>query len=167
MRKFILYSAGAIAVLATGVQSAHAQVQPPRPLAVYVNPAQPLSFGAFYQSGGGGSIVMSSSGFRSATGDVVLANLGYSVSPALFEVEGLPGTIVTLMNGPDVTLRGSNGGSMVLHLGDSNPTAPFLLTSNSPSRTVVTVGGTLTVGSAGANPPGIYNGSFSITFIEQ
>lgn len=147
--------------------AAYAQVQPPRPLSVYVNPAQPLSFGAFYQGPLGGSISVSSTGSRSSSGDVVQAGLGYSFSPAMFEVEGLPGTIVSILNGPDVTLSGSNGGSMTLHIGNSDPGTPFILTTSSPSRTVVTVGGTLTVGPPASNPPGSYNGSFTITFIEQ
>ncbi|MBS1614828.1 MAG: DUF4402 domain-containing protein [Bacteroidetes bacterium] len=147
--------------------SAKAQVQPPRPLSVYVNPAQPLSFGAFYQGPLGGSISVAPTGSRSSTGDVVQAGFGYSFSPAMFEVEGLPGTIVSILNGPDVTLTGSNGGSMLLHIGASSPSSPFILTTTPPSRTVVNIGGTLTVGSPASNPAGSYNGTFTITFIEQ
>lgn len=147
--------------------SVKAQVQPPRPLSVFVNPAQALSFGAFYQGSTGGSIIISPTGSRSATGDVVLVNLGFTVSPALFEVEGLPGTLVSILNGPDVTLNGSNGGTMTLRVGNTNPSSPFIITTNPPSRTVVNVGGTLTVGTPAANPPGSYSGTFDITFIEQ
>jgi hypothetical protein len=146
---------------------ANAQVQPPRPLSVYVNPAQALNFGAFYQGTSGGSIIISPTGSRSATGDVVLVNLGFTVSPALFEVEGLPGTIVSILNGPDVTLHGSNGGSMTLHVGSTSPSSPFIINTNPPSRTVVNVGGTLTVGTPALNPPGSYSGTFDITFMEQ
>lgn len=144
-----------------------AQVQPPRPLSVFVNPAQPLSFGAFYQGPIGGSVTVSPTGSRSSTGDVVQAGFGYTFSPAMFEVEGLPGTIVSILNGPDVTLTGSNGGSLLLHIGASGPSNPFILTTTPPSRTVVNIGGTLTVGAPAANPPGSYNGTFTITFIEQ
>lgn len=146
--------------------SAGAQVQPPRPLSVYVNPAQALNFGAFYATTGG-SVVVSPTGSRSGTGDVVLISLGYTVTPALFEIEALPGTIVSILNGPDVTLHGSNGGSMMLHVGSASPGSPFIINTTPPSRTVVSVGGTLTVGTPAANPPGSYNGTFNITFIEQ
>jgi hypothetical protein len=148
------------------LSSVSAQVQPPRPLSVYVNPAQALNFGAFYATTGG-SIIVSPTGLRSATGDVVLVNLGFTVSPALFEIEGLPGTIVSILNGPDVTLHGSNGGSMTLHVGSSNPASPFIINTTPPSRTVVNIGGTLTVGTSAVNPPGSYSGTFDITFIEQ
>ncbi len=150
-----------------GIGVSDAQVQPPRPLSVFVNPAQPLSFGAFYQGPIGGSVIVYPNGSRSSTGDVVQAGLGYSFSPAMFEVEGLPGTIVSILNGPDVILSGSNGGSMILHIGSSNPVSPFILTTSSPSRTVVNIGGTLTVGAPSSNPPGSYNGTFTVTFIEQ
>jgi hypothetical protein len=160
-----LLAAAAVCLLGGG--SAFAQVQPPRPLSVYVNPAQPLSFGAFYQGPMGGSVIIYPNGSRSSTGDVVQAGLGYSFSPAMFEVEGLPGTIVSILNGPDVTLTGSNGGSMTLHIGGSDPASPFILTTSSPARTVVNLGGTLTVGAPAANPPGSYSGTFTVTFIEQ
>jgi hypothetical protein len=147
--------------------AARAQQLPPGPLSVFVNPAQPLSFGAFYQGPSGGSVIVYPNGSRSVTGDVVQANLGYSFAPALFEVEALPGTLVTIMNGPDVTLTGSNGGSMKLRIGTSSPTTPFIVPTTPPSRTVVTVGGTLTVSSPQNNPPGSYIGTFNIIFIEQ
>jgi hypothetical protein len=147
--------------------AADAQVLPPRPISVFVNPAQPLSFGAFYQGALGGSVIVYANGARSVTGDVVGASLGFSFSPALFEVEGLPGTLVTILNGPDVTLTGSNGGSMLLHIGASAPGSPFIITTSPPSRAVITVGGTLTVGSPQSNPAGSYSGTFDITFIEQ
>lgn len=157
----------AFAILAFCGERAHAQVQPPRPLSVFVNPAQPLSFGAFFQGPLGGTVVIAPTGSRSVTGDVVQASLGYSFSPALFEVEGLPGTLVSILNGPDVVLSGSNGGTMTLHVGLSSPSSPFIITTTPPMRTVINIGGTLTVGTPAANPAGAYNGTFDITFIEQ
>ncbi len=146
---------------------AGAQVMPPRPLAVYVNAAQPLRFGAFYQGSIGGSVIIYPGGTRSVTGDIVGANLGYTFSPALIEVEGLPGTLVSILNGPDVTLTGSNGGSMSLHIGTASPSSPFVISTTPPSRTSVTIGGTLTVGAPSTNPAGSYSGTFNVTFIEQ
>jgi hypothetical protein len=157
----------ALAMLLFCFSTSHAQVQPPRPLNIFVNPAQPLSFGAFYQGSLGGTVTISPSGVRSSTGDIVLTNLGFTYSPALIEVEGLPGTLVSILNGPDVILSGSNGGSMTLHIGTSSPASPFIITTTPPSRTVVNIGGTLTVGTPSANPAGAYTGTFNITFVEQ
>lgn len=148
-------------------QGLHAQQPPPRPISVYVNPAQGLIFGAFFQGISGGTVIIYPDGSRSVTGDIVQANLGYPFSPAIFEVDANVGTLITILNGPDVTLTGSNGGSMKLHLGASSTGSPFISTVTPPARTQVRIGGTLTVGSPLANPSGVYNGYFSVTFVQQ
>ncbi len=144
-----------------------AQPPPPRPIAVYANPAQGMIFGAFYQGVSGGTVILYPDGTRMATGSLILANLGYPYSPALFEIDANPGTVVSIMNGPDVTLTGSNGGSISLHIGTASTGAHFTTTVASPGRTQVWIGGTLTVGNPLANPSGSYNGTFSVTFIQQ
>jgi hypothetical protein len=165
--KWLVLAICTAAVVLIAITPAAAQQLPPRPLSVFVNPAQPLSFGAFYHGPLGGSVIVYPNGSRSVSGDVVAANLGFTFSPALFEIEALPGTLVSILNGPDVQLTGSNGGSMMLHIGASEPAAPFVVGTTPPSRTVVTVGGTLSVGNAQSNPAGSYIGTFSVTFIEQ
>lgn len=147
--------------------SAQQPPAPPKPVAVYVNPAQGLSFGAFYQGNAGGSVIVYPDGSRSVTGDVLQATLGFTFSPALFEVDANPGTLISILNGPDVMLTGSNGGSMTLHIGSASPGSPFVTTAVPPARTVVSIGGTLTVGSPLANPAGSYSGTFSVTFIQE
>jgi hypothetical protein len=142
-----------------------AQEKPPRPISVYT--AQNLSFGAFYQGITGGTVEIDYNGVRYSTGDVILAGLGYTFYAAIFEVEAEPGYLVNILNGPDATLSGSNGGSMILHVGNASTGNPFIVTSIPPGRTQVRIGGILTVGNPGANPPGNYSGSFSITFIQE
>ena len=63
-------------------------------------------------------------GERSITGDVIGLNLGVRFESALFEIEGPEGCIVSITNGPDATLTGSNGGSMRLHIGTPWPVTP-------------------------------------------
>ncbi|HTE29596.1 MAG TPA: DUF4402 domain-containing protein, partial [Chryseolinea sp.] len=65
------------------------------------------------------------------------------------------------------TLTGSNGGSMMLGIGSSDPASPFSIVNPSPGRTSINIGGTLTVGNLVANPPGIYTGNFYITFNQE
>jgi hypothetical protein len=126
-----------------------------------------MNFGAFYQGFSGGTAIIYANGSRSSTGDVHLLMLGFSFYPAIFEVDANVGTVVTITNGPDAVLSGSNGGSMKLHIGDAFPVSPFI-TSIAPSgRTQVRIGGILTVGNPGANPVGAYNGSFTVTFNQQ
>ena len=138
------------------------QEPPPRPINVTVT--QNLSFGAFYHGAVGGTVIINPAGSRSATGDVVLLTMGYPFSQAIYRIVGHPGTVISLLNGPDVLLPGSGGGSMSLHIGNSNPASPFVL---SPGPNFLNVGGTLTVGNSVANPPGNYSGTFDITFVQE
>jgi hypothetical protein len=146
---------------------AQAQPPPPRPITVFVNPAQGLIFGAFFQGFSGGAVIILPDGSRSVTGDLVLANLGVPFSPAIYEIDANPGTVVSILNGPDVTLTGSNGGTIRLHIGTASTGSPFITTATPPGRTTVRIGGTLTVGPPLANPSGSYSGTFSVTFIQQ
>lgn len=144
----------------------YAQEHPPFPITVYVNLAQGLNFGGFYQGITGGSVIIYPNGTRSVTGDVVEINT-YSFSPALFEVEANPGTVVSILNGPDVVLSGSNSGNMTLHIGSSDPASPLITTVAPPAKTLISVGGTLTVNVPIANPPGSYSGIFTLIFVQQ
>lgn len=140
------------------------QKEPKKPIEVTVSPSQHLSFGTFIQSGTSGAVTVSAQGGRTATGSVILSNISSIVTPALFEVKARPHTLITIVNGGDATLTGSNEGTLTLHIGGSDPRSPFTTKS---AYTTVTIGGTLTVGPLSANPAGAYVGSFSVTFIEQ
>jgi hypothetical protein len=137
---------------------AHAQVSA-------VHTIQNLSFGAFAQGPNGGTITISNNGIASTSGTVQSVNLGgnYLPAQAIFEVEAPPGTIISISNGPDATLKGSNGGTMSLRPGISDPATPFSVT-NPGGRTQIQLGGTLTIGNPASNPPGTYTGTFYITF---
>jgi hypothetical protein len=137
---------------------------PGDPGALTIYTVQNMSFGAFSIGNSGGTVVISNSGARSVTGDVLGLNMGASYYKAIFDVDGPQGAIVSILNGSDATLVGSNGGSMLMHIGNSNPASPFIITVAQPARTQVNIGGTLTVGNAAANPPGNYTGTFYITF---
>ncbi|MFZ4522398.1 MAG: DUF4402 domain-containing protein [Bacteroidales bacterium] len=138
---------------------------PPRPISVFFN--QNLSFGAFSPGVSGGGVTVTSNGVRFSTGTVILVNQGYLYFPAIFLVEGNPGTIMHVLNGPDGILTGSNGGTMTLHLGESTPGDPIIINAAPPGNMQVRIGGTLVVGNAMANPAGYYNGSFSLMFIQE
>lgn len=156
-----------VLILSSGIGNAQFGPPPP-PRKIVVTPtAQGLSFGAFYHGPAGGTVTVNSAGSRTSGGSVVLLGMGYTFTPALFEIIGNPGTIVTLLNGPDVLLNGSNGGSLLLHIGDSTPVSPFVLTVPYKVVTQLRVGGTLTVGGPGGNPPGSYSGTFTIIFNQQ
>lgn len=144
-----------------------AQEEPPVPL-VITPTAQGLGFGAFTYAVTSGTVTITPASGRSSTGDLILLNLGYSFSAALYEVVGNNGAVVSILNGADATLnRSGGGGTMTLHIGDSNPTSPFVLTVPYPTPTMLYIGGTLTVGSSATNPPGDYSGTFDITYVQE
>jgi hypothetical protein len=164
--KRLIQLASGLVVLMNLPLSAYAQEMPPRPITVTVITTQNLSFGSFAQGTLGGTVTVSSSGMRTPGGNIMLLS-GGSVSPALFDVVANPGTLITISNGPDVTLNGSNGGTLTLHIGSSSTGSPFITTVARPSPTHVYIGGTLTVGTPAASPPGDYSGSFQVTFVQQ
>ena len=142
-----------------------AQEPPPRPVEVTV--VNNLGFGAFTHGVSGGTITVNATGSRSATGTVIPLNLGFSFSAAAFRLVANPGTLITILNGPPVSLHGSNGGSMTLTTGATDPLSPFVIATTPPAYTNMTIGGTLTVGNSASNPPGSYSGTFDITFIQE
>ena len=140
---------------------------PGDPGAISVYTIQNLSFGAFSHGATGGTVIISNAGMRSVTGDVIPLNLGVVFFNAIFEIDAPAGTIISILNGANATLTGSNGGSVSLHIGNSDPPSPFITTVTQPARTQVSIGGTLTVGGPVANPPGTYTGTFYITFNQE
>jgi hypothetical protein len=93
--------------------------------------------------------------------------MGYTFSTGLYDVVANPGTLISILNGPDALLTGSNGGSMLLHIGESNPPSPFILTTTPPNATQIRIGGILTVGNPLSNPPGNYGGTFDVTLVQE
>ncbi len=155
---------GCGALLATYAQE---PPPPPRPIAVYADPQQGLVFGTVFRGPTGGNIIIYPDGSRSVTGDLIESNLGPPFSPAFFEVEANPGTVVSILNGPEVVLQGSNGGTAILEIGDSSTGSPFITMEQPPLRTIVRIGGVLRVGGPLTTISGVYSGSFYVTFIQQ
>jgi hypothetical protein len=137
---------------------------PGDPAAISVYTIQNLSFSSFSHGNVGGSVIISSGGARSVTGDIVALNIGSPYYQAIFDLDAPQGSIISILNGPDAILTGSNGGSMSLRIGNSYPASPFSTTVKQPQRTEVSVGGTLNVGNLSSSPPGSYTGNIYITF---
>jgi len=153
--------------------SAKAQENPPIPFQIVVNTARNLNFGAFTVGTGPGSVTINSDGSRTNTGDTYLLNMGSTPSRAIFDVIANPGTLIQIQLQSLNNLTGSNGGEITLKIDsystiyDYNIGQTFITTANPPFATTVYVGGTLTLGSLSANPPGQYTGSFTLTFIQE
>ena len=167
INRFIVFSRLLIPVISILLlflfsQEVTAQEPPPHPLEITV--VQNLGFGAFTHGVTGGTISISSSGFRSSTVSVIPLNLGYPFSAAGYHLVANRGTLITILNVPGVPLNGSNGGSMTLHI----ITPPQLvINTDPPDFTLLNIGGTLEVGNTASNPPGNYDGFFDIIFIQE
>jgi hypothetical protein len=140
---------------------------PGDPGALSIYTLQNMHFGAFTQGPIGGTITISPAGIRTSSGDVVLLNMGVSYFESIFEVEGIVGANISILNGPNATLTGSNGGSMSMSIGTCTPASPFINAVQPPGRTQVHIGGTLNIGAPASNPPGTYSGTFYVTFNQE
>lgn len=157
---------GLLFLLVSVTSNLVAQEPPPRPVRI-IPTAQILSFGAFFNGAGGGTVTVDPSGARSSTGDVVLLNLGYAYSSAMFEIHAQRGTVISILKGPDVLLSGVPAGSLSLHIGNTIPNSPFVSNVIYNIAIPLYVGGTLTVGPPASNPPGSYSGTFNITIVKE
>lgn len=140
---------------------------PPIPVKVEVNTARWLNFGAFTTGISGGTVVVNHLGNRTSTGDITLLNLGATHTSAMFDVTAIPGSVIQISAPVNVSLTGSNGGVIYLDIDSFSTGQVFIHTGNANTPTSVEVGGTLKVADPGANPSGRYNGTFTLTFINQ
>src|SRR6185295_15590725 len=69
---------------------------PGDPGAITVYTVQNMSFGAFSNGISGGTVIVSTNGTRSVTGDVVLLNLGTTYFQSIFDIDAPIGSIVSL-----------------------------------------------------------------------
>ncbi len=164
-RKSVIYVFIMVLALCISNIRAISQEMPPKPVTVSL--IQNLGFGAFSPGLSGGSVIVLANGVRFSTGSVILVSQGYLYFPAIFLLEGNPGTIVHLLNGPSATLTGSNGGTMTLELGAAIPGDPIIINAAPQGAMQIRIGGNLVVGNQVANPAGFYNGLFSLMFIQE
>ena len=159
MKNFTVSSIGlCLLLLLSQSFSANAQIS--------VYPIQDFNFGTFYHGNAGGTITVYTDGLRSSTGDIVLLNSNVSVSQAIFDIDA-PADAVISISSLNSTLNRTEGGSMALEITGSNPASPFINKAVATERTRISFSGRLIVGDAAANPPGIYQGTFSVTFSYQ
>jgi hypothetical protein len=163
LRKMYLLSLWSVVFIFAVTDNVKAQEDPPRPITVTAT--QSLAFGTFYQGAAGGTVTINSAGTRSNGGTVVLLTMG-TVTQAIFEIVGNIGTPVSFLK-PTSSLTDGSGHTLTFVIDDTNPGSTFVLTNSYPIPTLMYVGGILTIGSPAANPPGNYNGTFDITFVQE
>ena len=122
-----------------------------------VTATQALAFGKFV-AGSGGTVVVSTSGGRSASGSVILVSSGAGTA-AQFSVNGTPNaTYAISLPVNDVVVLTSGTNSMAVNNFTSSPDQTGTLSSGG-SQTL-SVGAALGVGSSQANSR--YNGKFTV-----
>lgn len=123
---------------------------------------QDLTFGTFCpSSSSGGTVTVSNTGTRSATGNVILFTSSYTEAIFTFYAENRYRTVYSITtNSPRTLSRVGGGGTMKLTVGSPKP-ATFAVSKNRFKS--FSIGGTLTVGSITANPGGDYTGTFTVT----
>ncbi len=165
MVKYLMVITYAVLLSSTGM--GQIPPQPPRPIAVYTDPLQGLVFGTLFRGTTGGTATIHPDGSRTVSGEVYEGWPGLPVSPALFELEATKGTLIHIQNGPPVILNGSNGGSITLSIGTTNPETPFITQADFPDRNTIAIGGTLSIGPPLESISGNYFGYFVVTFIQE
>lgn len=156
-RLFDPYRAAALLVVASIAGPAHGQS---------ISRTQDLAFGGF-AAGSGGTVTISSSGLRTASGDVTLLTSGQSsqFSPASFDVTGSAHATysIILPANDTVTLTNAQNNSMSLTSFTSTPSGTGQLSA--AGAQIVSVGSTLVVGNN--QQSGSYTGSFTVTVTFQ
>jgi len=135
--------------------------------AITVTPTQSLNFGRFCVTGSGGTVTIPWQGSVTSTGGIVLISAP-TPYPAIFEIKLCEGRQVTITFSATTLLSGSNGGSLILDIGPTEKGVNgviFATNSDCNFITPLRVGGTLHV--PGTAIPGIYTGSFDMTFNQQ
>jgi hypothetical protein len=132
--------------------------------ALTANETNQLHFGRFATEQGGGNIIITPGGERSAEGSVILVN--GPAGPGQFLITGFPEATVTIQlpEAPAMLVQqGSNKTMFVDNWASDPPTTNGPATLEGGSA-IVSIGATLSVGSYDENPVGIYAGTFQLTF---
>jgi len=142
-------------------------VLPQRTLSVTAT--QGIHFGTFCLTGGsGGTVTVGYAGERTSTGDILLLSINPTAHPSVFEIKLCEGRNVNITFDATTILNGSPEGTLTLDIGptEKGPSgSSFSTKSDCNFITPLRIGGTLHV--PGSAVPGIYTGSFAITFNQQ
>lgn len=122
-----------------------------------------MNFGKFSPETGGGQIVLTPDGIRSAQGSVALG--GGTAQAGKFIITGQPDATFTIQLpvGPAI-LQNSSNNTMTIDNWVSDPPAGTGTGTLNGGTETVSIGATLSVGSLEDNPVGIYTGTYSLTF---
>lgn len=166
--KHTIYLTFIFSIMLLIFQVINAQEKPPVP--VSINSLNSLNFGKIV-IGNGTVTIPNTGGTATSSGGVFI--LPSANHPASFQVECNPGFMlrININNGNNVTLTGSNGGTLSCNLSDARingtdvPHNNVFVTQVSGQTTDIIIGGTLTL--EASQPTGNYSGNFTVTIIME
>ena len=150
------------------VQTSQAQnkpEKPPKPIKLTVYTLQHLEFGRIIPMGSPGYVTVPPSGVPTSNSVILLSSPART--PAIIDVESLPGTRIQIGFPSSVTLTCSGVGTLNLRDLTCEPGGlSHSFISDAGGNTRVYIGGTLDVNLISVNPAGSYGGTFTVTFTQ-
>jgi hypothetical protein len=135
-------------------------------LSITASLTQPINFGSFCKIGNtGGTVTVAYNGSRTCTGGIVLLSNAPMATQAIYEITLSHAAKITLTYNPQSMLTKSNSGILNLDVGPTDKGisgSSFMINGQDHFTDQLLLGGTLHI--PGTAPPGIYSGSFDITF---
>lgn len=123
-----------------------------------------LNFGRVVVEIGGGSIQVTPSGERIATGNVLLADDLFSTGK--FQLSGMPESLVSMVLPQLPQKLYMNSGDQTLTVDEFKTNVPTggQVIRQTDGKAEVSIGATLYIGSNLSNPAGFYSGSYEVVF---
>jgi len=124
-----------------------------------------LNFGKIVPEASGGSVVISPTGERTASGSILLMDENYSAGT--FTIAGVPNSLVSIVL-PQSAQRLSltNGNSEITVDGFTSNVPPGgQIVRQSDGKTEISIGATLFIGNGLSNPAGYYTGTYEVVFM--
>jgi hypothetical protein len=122
-----------------------------------------LSFGQFTPLGGGGTIIITPQGNRTTTGSIILKES--TVSQNIFSISGSEKTNVSVILPENLIYLYHQNGVNSMYLDSWTANIPQEGSTSVNQNIIIKIGCTLNIASIEANPVGIYQGSYPLTFI--
>lgn len=123
-----------------------------------------LNFGRIVVEAGGGTIQISSTGERIATGNVLFADELFSTGK--FQLSGLPESLVSMVLPQTAQKLYMSSGNQTLTVDNFTSDVPTggQVARQSDGKAVISIGATLYIGNNLSNPAGFYSGSYEVVF---
>jgi hypothetical protein len=124
-----------------------------------------LNFGKVLPETGGGTVRISSTGDRTATGNIILMDDIYSAGR--FVVSGMPNSLVSIVlpQTPQKMVLANGSSEITVDEFTSDVPVGGQVVRQSDGKSEVSIGATLHLGNGLSNPAGYYSGTYEVVFM--